>query len=160
MIRKNLLVLAAIAVVLIVLAMLLLGRVHYVDNKPSIAVAESYFTELEKGKVDSAFVSYSGKFREENDKTWRDLLTGLQLRFGAVTAFKLTESKIVPVSEVGCTLLRYQVSRGSLSTEEQMMLCPDKASTSTIIGHEVIRLDTHQRISAGQTVQEVGVHVP
>lgn len=157
---KKLLIFGTIAIVLVVAALFLFGKVHYVDNRPSISIAENYFTELKRGHVELALASYSEKFRETNDKTWRDLLSGLQQRYGVVTSAKLVGSTIVPVSEVGCTLLRYEVSRGSLSTKEQMILCPDKASAVTIIGHELTRLDSNQRISAGQTVQEVRIHVP
>lgn len=157
---KKLMIFGASAIVLVVAVIFLLGKVHYVDNKPSISIAENYFTELKKGQVDLAFASYSEKFRETNDKTWRDLLSGLQQRYGVVTSTKLVGSTIVPVSKVGCTLLRYEVSRGSLSTQEQIILCPDKASIVTIIGHELTRLDSNQKISAGQTVKEVGIPVP
>lgn len=157
---KKFVIFGAIAVVVVVAAMFVFGKVHYVDNKSSIATAENYYTELKKGQVKPALPSYSEKFRETNDQTWSNLLSGLQQRFGAVTSIKLVGSTIVPVSEVGCTLLRYEVSRGALSSHEQLILCPGKASAAIIIGHEIIRLDTNQKISAGQTVQEIGIHVP
>ncbi|MGO9446617.1 MAG: hypothetical protein ACLPXB_17865 [Thiobacillaceae bacterium] len=156
--RKGILIFGVIAV--FVTALFLRGRVHYVDDKPSIAEADKYFSELKQARLDSAFGEYSANFRHVNERTWRDLLTGLQGRYGVVRGFNLVESKIVPVAEVGCTFLRYRVSRSQLSTEESLILCPDRSSHPTIVGHELVRDDTHQMISAGVTILERGIHVP
>ena len=136
------------------------NKVHWVDNGPSVAVGERFFAELKQAHAESVSAFYSREFQAEHNKDWPELLAGLQQRFGPVTSVTLLESKVVPVNQVGCTLLRYKVNRGVFTTNENLLLRPEHASGPTIIGHELFRLDTNQRIAAGLSVRESSIHIP
>lgn len=130
------------------------------DIKPAVAAADNYFSTLKQGHADLALATYSSEFRAKYGEKWLQLLSGLQDRFGVVTSVELKESSIVPMSGVGCSLLIYDVRRGSFSTVENLIFCPDKSAGSLIVGHQQTRLDTGQQVAAGVTVHRAGVHVP
>ena len=136
------------------------NKVHWVDNGPSVAAGERFFAELKQSHAGSVSAYYSREFQVEHNKDWPELLSGLQQRFGPVTSVTLLESKIVPVDQVGCTLLRYKVNRGVFVTNENLLFRPENASGPSIIGHELFRLDTNQRIAAGLSVRESSINVP
>jgi hypothetical protein len=145
--------------VVIAIAVFFVRKVQFVNPIPSIAAGEKYFLELKGGNVDTAYAQYDNEFRVRYGDGWRGFLSGLQQRYGAVTTFTVSESRIVPVSGVGCTLLRYKVARGQLITDEKILFCPTKSGGPTIIGHEVVGPETGQKAAAGQTVVEFGIHL-
>jgi hypothetical protein len=130
-------------------------KVHYVDTKAATVLTETYFSNLEHSKIDDALKMYSARFDHEYGQTWKRLLVGLDERYGPVTGFEVIEARIVPVSEVGCTLVQYRVRRGTLVTNERLIICPERDSTiSAIVGHELTRQDTQQRTVAGIALEE------
>lgn len=159
--KKRILIGAAVITgALIFAAYFWLRGAQIVDFKPPIEAADSYFSTLKQGHADLALASYSSEFRAKYGVKWLQLLSGLQDRFGVVTSADLKESSIVPMSGVGCTLLIYDVRRGSFSTVENLIFCPDKSAGPLIVGHQQTRLDTGQQVAAGATVHRVGVHAP
>jgi hypothetical protein len=149
-----------IGVMVLVLGVYFVRKVHYVNIFPSVDVANQYFSDLKAGNVETAFAIYDDEFRRTYGAAWLDLLSRLQKQYGVVTEFKLLESRIVPVSDVGCALVRFNVTRGQLVSEEGMVLCPNTKSEPKIVGHEMMRVDTHQRMAAGRNVVEIGVRFP
>ena len=159
---KRLLVVSAAILVVVLVAIFFAKKVHYVDTNPAIAFAGEYFSKLKRGQVGDAWAMYNDDFRRKNGENWQEFLLGLNTKFGPATAFTLVDAKIAPnvhvVPEVACVLVHYQVSRSTLATEERLLVCPEKSGTQmAIAGHELIRLDTQQRIAAGMTVQEYEV---
>ncbi len=127
---------------------------HVVDHKPSIAVAERFYAALQLKSQEKVHTFFSPEFLAQYGNAWRNLLTGLAQKFGPVTEAKLVEAKSVPIDKVGCSLLRYQVRRGTLVTREIIILKPGTGTSPVIVGYEMIRLDTGQKIEAGVTVHE------
>jgi len=127
---------------------------HVVDHKPSIAVAERYYAALGLKSQEKVHTFFNPEFLAQYGNAWRNLLTGLAQKFGPVTEAKLVETKSVPIDQVGCSLLRYQVRRGTFVTQENIILKPSTGTSPAIIGYEMIRLDTGQKIEAGVTVHE------
>jgi hypothetical protein len=151
--RKKVLVFGALAAVLVVTASIFIGKVNFVDIRSATAFAEEFFSELKQGRPDKAFDRYGPEFRAKNGSVWRQFLFDLQSAHGVVSAAILAEATIVPVSQIGCTMVQYNVSRGQFSSKEQLILCPDKSSVK-IVGHKLVRIDTNQQVSAGTTVRE------
>ena len=154
--RLRLLVLAAAILVALLVAILFFARkVHYVDVKPAIALGGEYFSKLKRGQAGDALAMYTDEFRQQRGEDWQKLLFELNTRYGAVTGFTLLDAKTAPVAEVACVVVRYQVTRSTLSSEERLTVCPEKSNTQmAIAGHEIVRLDTQQKIAAGITIQE------
>jgi hypothetical protein len=71
-----------------------------------------------------------------------------------VTEAKLIGTKVVPIDRIGCSLLFYEVHRGPFITHESIILKPCTGNSAVIIGHELTRLDSGQKIAAGITVKE------
>ena len=141
----------------------LLGKIKIVDNKPAIALADSYFDELQHSRIEEAYSSYSEEIKSQNGENWKKLLTGLDKQFGAVTSKSLTGMSVVPVAEVGCWLLSYNVNRTLYVSEDRMIVCPsnDKGLiASNIVGYEMRRADTGQTISVGLTLTESKISAP
>lgn len=135
------------------------SKFHVVDHRPCIAVAERYYLALEQKSQERLHTFFSPEFLAENGDKWRRLLTGLNENYGPVTEVKLMEVQVVPVDQIGCSLLRYQVHRGPFTTQENIIFKPGKGGSAAIIGYEMIRLDTGQKIAAGVGVTERGFHV-
>lgn len=156
---KRLLVVSAAILVVLLAALFFAKKVHYVNTNPAIAFAGEYFSKLKRGQVGDALAMYTDDFRHKNGESWQKLLLELNTQFGPATAFTLVDAKVAPnvhaVPEVACVLVRYQVNRSTLATEERLLVCPEKSDAQmAIAGHELIRLDTQQRIAAGMTVKE------
>lgn len=130
------------------------SKFQMVDPRPCIAVAERYYSALAVKNKEKVSTFYSQEFLSKHEDKWRDLLVGLNMKFGPVTEAKLMEAKVVPIDRVGCSLLSYEVHRGSFITKENLILKPSAGNSAVIIGHEILRLDTGQKISAGITVTE------
>lgn len=160
--KKKIFVIFAVAATFIgVVLFALSGKVHYVDNQPAIAFADKFYGELQQAHIDEALQSYGANYVSQKDENWKRLLVGLNSSYGTITSRSLVGASVVPVEEVGCSLLRYDVRRGQLATEEKLIVCPkDKQSGYLIAGHELRRTDTGQSIIAGLSVQESGVRVP
>jgi hypothetical protein len=157
--RKRLLIASVIALVLALVAIFFVKKVHYVDTKPAIALGEEYFSKLKSGQVGSASVMYTDEFRRKHGASWEKLLSELNTKYGAVTAFTLLDAKIVPMAtplgEVACVAVHYHVTRSAFLSEERLVVCPEQPKMQiAIAGHELIRLDSGQRIAAGISVEE------
>ena len=157
--RKRLLIASAAVLAVALMVILFVKKVHYVDTKPAIALGGEYFSKLMGGQLENAFSMYADEFRRQQGPRWEKLLSELNTRYGAVTGFTLLDAKIVPKAasqaEVMCVAVHYHVARGAFPSEERLIVCPERYETQmAIAGHELIRLDTGQRIAAGTTVEE------
>jgi hypothetical protein len=155
--RIKALVFALVVLTILTLLYFRLRGAQVVDSRPAIAAAGSYYLKLEHGQLEMALKSYSDIFREKHGAQWKDLLQGQQEKYGNVTRVGLKGSAIVPLSSgLACTLLIYDVQRERLSTTEKLVICPDRSSGVSIVGHQLSRNDTHQHVSAGTMVQTSG----
>ena len=153
MTRKRILTVSVIIVILILVAFFIAQRGHYVDTNAATAAGAEYFTHLEKGRVADAMLVYMESFRQQQGENWPRFLEGLAAKYGPVTNYTMDRWQIVPIDGVGCVLLNYRISRGTLSSQENLILCPKAADAKfAIVGHEMTRLDTQQNVSAGITV--------
>lgn len=158
--KKQILIMAGAILLVLCIAKLWIKKIQVVDSRPCIAAAEHYYSILEgksQGRVSSSF---SQEFLSKHENMWRDLLMGLGEKFGPVTEIKFMKSSIVPVEQIGCTRLSYEVHRGQFGTQENIIFRPGGTTPPLIIGYELIRIDTGQKIAAGVTVREVGFSVP
>jgi hypothetical protein len=136
-------------------------RARYVNTDLAIAAGNQFFSLLQARNVRDAAEMYDARFRKQHGEVWDRLLANLDAKPGPVTKATLAGVQIVPIDEVGCVLLQYQVSRGLLASTENLVLCPARETTSFVIaGHELTRLDTQQNIAAGVRVQLKGVRLP
>jgi hypothetical protein len=158
--KKYILVFAIIMLLAFFIGKFMFGKVHIVDPKPCIEAAERYYSALELKSHDRVSTFFNPEFLAHNEQICRDLLVGLQQKYGPVTEIKLMESRIVPDERIGCTLLCYQVHRGQFVTQENIIFRPDNSAPPTIIGYELIRLDTGQKFAIGLSNREVGIKVP
>ena len=158
--QRNLVIAVFVVLLLGVLGFEFFTRVHYVDPKPALAVGEDYFSDLRQGQTDDAFAIYTDGFLRKVGEEWRNVIARLDEQGGSVTDFKPTGSHVVPVTlrdqtEIPCVLIRYQITRKTLSTDERLIVCPHQRGAAwAIAGHEIIRRDSGQRFSAGITVKE------
>lgn len=143
-----------------VLGVLSLRKLHYVDPKPAVAFGEGYFSKLKQNQVADAFAMYTDGFMQKRGQDWRKLLNQLNTEKGGVTDFKTVGSQVAPVTlrdstEIPCVLVRYQVARNSLISEERLTICPrQRGEDWGIAGHEITRSDIGQYFEAGITFQE------
>lgn len=158
--RRNLTIAAFAVLVLAVLGFEFFSNIRYVDPKPAKAVADAYFSDLRQGQIDDAFQMYTDGFLHKVGEEWRNIVGQVDAQGGSVTDFKAIASHVVPVtlrdqSEIPCVLVRYQITRKRLSSDERLIVCPHQRGAAwAIAGHEIIRNDTGQHFSAGITVME------
>ena len=133
-------------------------KVHYVNPKPAVALGGEYFSKLKQGQINDALAMYSDEFRRQHGEQWQELLTGIDERYGTVAGVTLLDARTAPVGEVACVVVRYQITRNLLFSEEKLTVCPEKANTQmAIAGHEMVRLDNGQKTAAGITFTEINV---
>ena len=136
-------------------------RTSNVNTDLAIAASNQFFSLLQARNVRGATEMYDVRFRNQQGEVWDRLLASLDAQQGPVTKATLAQVQIVPVEEVGCVLLQYQVSRGVAASAENLVLCPTTEKTSfVIVGHELTHSDTQQNIAAGVRVQMKGVRLP
>jgi hypothetical protein len=158
--RRNLLIVAFVVLLVGVLGFKFLSKIRYVDPKPALALGDDYFSDLRQGQVDDAFQKYTNGFLNKVGKEWRNVIAQLDGEGGTVTDFKLIGYHVVPVtlqdqSEIPRVLVRYQITRKSVSSDENLIVCPyQRGAAWAIAGHEISRKDTGQHFSAGITVTE------
>ncbi len=156
--RTKLLALAG-TVLILVLGIVILRKVHYVDQKPAIAFGQDYFTKLQENQVDEAFAMYTDGFLQKRGEDWKKLLLEFDTQSGGISDFKMLGSQIAPVTlrdstEIPCVLVWYQVTRGTVISEEVLTICPhQRGNEPGIAGHEITRRDTGQHFEAGLTVR-------
>jgi hypothetical protein len=144
--------------VALLVAIFLAKKIQHVDPKPAVALGEEYFSQLKRGQTSDALAMYSDEFRRQHGEQWRQLLTGIDERYGTVSEFTVLDAKTAPVGEVACIVVRYKVTRNLLFSEEKLTVCPEKANARmSIAGHEIVRLDTGQQTTAGVTFTEVNL---
>lgn len=135
--------------------------IQYVDSAPAVKLAASYFDTLKVGKFDDAILAFDPNYLSNGNGEWRRLFPGLEQKFGRISSISLTRASIVPINDVGCSLLRYDIGRRLLSTQESLIVCPQKVGGKlSIVGHEVVRKDNGQRIVIGLSVKEVEFKFP
>jgi hypothetical protein len=158
---KRILAVSVLIVILILLVFFIAQRGHYVDTNAATAAGAEYFTCLEKGRVADAMLVYMESFRKQQGENWPRFLQGLAAKYGPVTNYTLDRWQIVPIDGVGCVLLSYRISRGALGSQEDLILCPEAVDDKfAIVGHEMTRLDTQQKVSAGITIVSKGINIP
>ena len=156
--RTKLLALAGVVVV-VVLGIVFFPKVQYVDQKPAIAFGQDYFTKLRENQVDEAFAMYTDGFLQKRGEDWKKMVLELDTQSGGLTDFKLLSSQIAPVTlndstSIPCVLVRYQVTRGTVISEEMLTICPNQHGDEPgIAGHEITRRDTGQHFEAGITIR-------
>ena len=161
MTRKRWILVGMTVVLLGAAASFIATTAKYVNTDLAAAAGNHFFSLLEARNVRDAIEMYDARFRKQQGEAWDRLLAGLDAKQGPVTKATLAGVQVVPVEEVGCVLLQYQVSRGALASTENLLVCPATGKTSfVIVGHELTRLDTKQNIAAGVTVQLKGVRLP
>lgn len=135
-------------------------RLHYVDQKPAFAVGEEYFSKLERNRLDEAFDLYTEKFLQKEGQDWEQKVSDLDARAGGVTGFEPRGSALAPVTlsdgtGVPCVVIRYQVTREQVISDEELTICPHQRGDQWgIAGHEITRSDTGERLNAGLTILE------
>jgi hypothetical protein len=156
---KRLVIVGAV-LLLAILGAVFFQKVHYVDPKPAVALGEEYFSKLKESQMDDAFAMYTDGFLRERGEDWQKLVTQLDTEKGAVTDFKTLGWQVAPVTlrdstEIPCVVVRYQVARNSLISEEGLTICPHQRGDDWgIAGHKITRSDTGQHFEAGITFQE------
>ena len=161
MARKRTLTVSVIIVSLVLAAFFIAQRAQHVDTTAATAAGAEYFTHLEKGRVADAMLIYRESFRQQQGENWPRFLEGLAAKYGPVTDSALDGWQIVPIDGVGCVLLNYRISRGALRSQENLILCPKAADAKfAIVGHEMTRHDTQQKVSAGITAISKGISIP
>jgi hypothetical protein len=158
--RRNPIIVVFVVLVLGVFGFKFFPNLHYVDPKPALAVGGDYFSDLRRGQIDDAFQMYTDGFLHKVGEEWRKVITQVDAQGGSVTDFKVIGSHVVPVTlrdetEIPCVLVRYEITRKTLSSDERLIVCPHQREAAwAIAGHEIIRKDTGQHLSAGITVTE------
>ena len=157
--RRKPLILAGV-VLIVVLGIIFFSRVHYVDPKPAVAFGDEYFTNLKENQVDEAFGMYTDGFLQKRGQDWKELIVDLDTQSGGLTDFKLLGSQVAPVTlrnavVIPCVLVRYQITRGTVTSEETLTICPrQRGDEPGIAGHEITRRDTGQHFEAGLTIRQ------
>lgn len=158
--RRTKLLISGGFVLVVALVFLFLSKVHYVDPKPAIAFGDEYFTNLKDDQVDNAFAMYTDGFLQKRGEEWRKLINGFNSQGSAPIEFSLLGSQVAPVTlrdstEIPCVLVKHQVTRRSVVTEEMLTICPhQRGDKPGIAGHEITRRDTGQHFEAGLTIQQ------
>lgn len=135
-------------------------KFQYVDQRQAIAVGDAYYSRLKQGEVDDAFSMYTDGFLQKAGGKWREVVRQLQQQGGSVLDFRFARSRVVPFvvsksNTVPCVFVQYEVTREKLSSEDGLTVCPHQRGEAwAIAGHEIIRKDTGQRLSAGLTFHE------
>lgn len=156
-------IIGTLVALLVGLVIVFFPKFQYVDQRQAIAVGDGYFSRLKQGEVDDAFAMYTDGFIEKVGEQWRGVVTQLQQQGGGILDFRFLRSRVVPFvvnksSTVPCVLVQYEVTRKNLSSEEGLIVCPhQRADVWAIAGHQIIRKDTGQRLSAGLTFQEKAI---
>ncbi|NQD39018.1 hypothetical protein HPT27_18535 [Permianibacter sp. IMCC34836] len=154
---------AAVAIIVVSVVLFILSRkFHYVDSRPATALADAFFNDLQKGDVDRTFQKYDARYIDPKNGEWLRLLQGLNSRYGPITSYLLANTAIVPVADIGCSLLHYNIHRAQLITEENLIVCPTSQDSNNylIVGHSLHRMDTDQSIVVGLSVHEERGRVP
>ena len=158
--RRKPLIIAGVVLFVVVLGAVFFPKMHYVDQKPAVAFSEVYFSKLKQGQVDDALGMYTDGFRQMRGEEWRKLLAQLDAQNGGVTDFKTLGSQVAPVklsdsTEIPCVLVRCQVTRNILTSQEKLTICPyQRGAEYGIAGHEITRSDNGQHYAEGVTFQE------
>jgi hypothetical protein len=158
--RTKPLVIAGAVLFVVVLGAVFFPKVHYIDQRPAVAFGEEYFSKLKQGQVDDAFAMYTDGFLQKRGEEWHKLLTDLDTQNRGITDFKTLGSGLAPVTlrdstEMPCVLVRYQVTRNTLISQEKLTICPhQRGAEYGIAGHEITRSDTGQHFAAGLTIHE------
>lgn len=155
---KTIIVVVSIAL-LGVLGVVFFSKLHYVDPSPALEVGGEYYSRLQQGEVDGAFALYTRGFLRKAGADWRQIITQLDAKEGNVIGFRLIGSHVVPLRtndgvEIPCVLVRYEVTRTTLTSEERLIACPRQPVAWAIAGHEILSKNNGQRFSAGVTFQE------
>jgi hypothetical protein len=157
---RRILLLIAGPVLVVVIGMLLFQKFHYVDPKPAFAVGEGYFSKLQQNKLDEAFDLYTEGFLQKKGQDWQQTVADLDVKAGVVTDFKAQGSMLAPVTLrnrtlIPCVLIRYQVTRGKVVSNEKLTICSHQRGEEWgIAGHEITRSDNGQHFEAGLTILE------
>lgn len=153
-------IIGTLVALLVGLVIVFFPKFQYVDQRQAIAVGDGYFSRLKQGEVDDAFAMYTDGFIEKVGEKWREVIRQLQQQGGGILDFRFLRSRVVPFvvnksSTVPCVFVQYKVTREKLSSEDGLIICPHQRGEAwAIAGHEIIRKDTGQRLSAGLTFQE------
>ncbi|MGA2434513.1 MAG: hypothetical protein ABSG25_04435 [Bryobacteraceae bacterium] len=143
-----------------VFGVLVATKFHYVDQKPAFAVGEEYFSKLEQNRLDEAFDLYTEKFLQKKGQDWQRTIAELDAKAGGVTGFKPQSSMSAPAtlhdgSLIPCVLIRYQVERAQVISDEKLTICSHQRDDQWgIAGHEITRSDTGEHFEAGLTILE------
>lgn len=154
------LIVAGAGVFLFVLGALVMPKLHYVDQRPAVALGEGYFSKLSEGRIDDAFAMYTDGFLRNRGQQWQRVVGDLDSQAGLVTDSKVMASQVAPVTlsdstEIPCILVQYKVTRGRLISEEKLTIRPHQRGTKYgIAGHEITRSDNGQHFAAGITVRQ------
>jgi hypothetical protein len=156
--RSRTIIITSSVALLAIFGVLFFPKFHYVDSKPAVELGGEYFSRLQQGDVNGAFALYTDGFLRQAGAEWRKVITQLDAKEGNVADFRLIGSHVVPLrtqpGEIPCVLLRYEVTRTMLSSEETLIGCPHQPVAWAIAGHEIVSKRDGQRFSAGVTVQE------
>jgi len=103
---------------------------------------------------------YTEGFLQKRGEEWRKLITQMDSQANGSIDFKLLGSQTAPVTlrdstMVPCVLVRYQVTRGTVVSDESLTVCPhQRGDEPGIAGHQITRRDTGQHFEAGLTIQQ------
>ena len=151
-------ILVGSSALLAVLGIVFFPRFTYVDSKPALELGAEYYSRLQQGEVDGAFALYTRGFLRNAGTEWRKVITQLDTTDGNVTDFRLIAYHVTPLVTNGitipCVLVRYEVTRTTLSSEETLIACPRQPVAWAIAGHEILSTDKRQHFSAGVNVHE------
>jgi hypothetical protein len=138
-------------------ALFIKKNVTHTDPKPAIEFGQGFYDSLGKNEIKKAFALYSSDFQNSQDDTWENFLKQFNTMYGKVRSNELNGVKLLPIKGNPCFALRYNVQRNSLSTLEQIIVCPSGSEEMAIVGHGLTRLDTNQKINAGVSFTETGL---
>jgi len=158
--RKVLLLSIVILVVVGATAAFFLNKVNYVDPNPAMEFGTKFFDSFKSNPPIEAFSKYSPDFRTAQGQKWNTFLKQFNLKYGTVISSELRGMKMIPIKGQACFALSYNIQRPALATHEQIIICPIDDMEMAAVGHEIIRLDKNQKISAGISFTETGVKFP
>jgi hypothetical protein len=161
MTKRKTVIVAVIALLVIAAAVIFFKtKVKLTDPQPAIAVGTQFFENLKGSRIDDAFNLYSDEFKNMQGEAWHDFLRQLQVRGGPISSVELVSTAVVPFEGQACYAVVYKTLRNVMQSREQLIICPTPHNRMAVVGHEMVRLDTNQRVSAGMTVTQVGVRIP
>jgi len=158
--ETRIVIIGTLVALVVALIIVFFPKFQYVDQRQAIAVGDAYYSRLKQGEVDDAFAMYTDGFLKQAGEKWREVVTQLQQQGGSILDFRFARSRIVPFvvsksNALPCVFVQYEVTREKLGSEDGLIICPhQRAEAWAIAGHEIIRKDTGQRLSAGLTFQE------